>query len=122
MTTTPQINPHRIYKKSDKQIPGWGYWGNFGEIELGFSSGHEASVGSSHQDKLHFHQNGIVFILILDGAGIIEVEGESLGVAKDDLLRIAPGEKYRHSRATEAPFSWISICTSKDPDDKIIVT
>lgn len=89
-------NPQRIYKKNQKSIPGWGHWGNFGEIEIGLSSGREESTENPQTDKLHYHQEGTIFILVLEGSGIVEVEGQNITVVKDEVLRISPGEKYRH--------------------------
>ena len=114
-------NPQRIYKKNQKLIPGWGYWGNFGEIEIGLSACKEESTKNLQTDKLHYHQKGTIFILALEGSGIIEVESQSITISKDEVLRVAPGEKYRHVGVTEAPFSWITICTSKDPNDKVVI-
>ena len=117
---TPK-NPPRIYKKNAKSTPGWGYWGNFGEIEIGLSSGRAESVKNPQLENLHYHKVGTIFILVLEGIGIFEVDGEKLSVSKDEVLRIASGEKYRYVGVRKVPFSWIVICTSKDKDDKIVV-
>ena len=117
---TPK-NPPRIYKKHAKSNPGWAYWGNFGEIEIGLSSGRAESVDNPQTENLHYHKTGIIFILVLEGVGIFEVEGKKLTVSKDEVLRIASGEKYRYIGAQEAPFAWIVICTSKDKDDKVVI-
>lgn len=114
-------NPRRVYTKNEKSIPGWGYWGEFDEIEIGLSSGREESTENLQTDPLHYHQKGTVFILVLEGSGVVEVEGQSITISKNEVLRVAPGEKYRHTGVVEAPFSWITICTSKDPDDKVVV-
>jgi mannose-6-phosphate isomerase-like protein (cupin superfamily) len=121
MTKERTENPQRIYKKNEKSVPGWGYWGNFGEIEIGLSSGREESTDNPQIDKLHYHKEGIIYILALEGKGIVEIEGENVTVTKDEVLRIAPGEKYRHIGVQQAPFSWITICTSKKSDDKVVI-
>lgn len=111
----------RIYRLQEKSTPGWGYWGNYGEIDIGLSRGSVVSKSEFQGDKLHYHQKGVVFILVLEGSGLVEVEGEELTISENEVLRISPGEKYRHTGAAETPFSWITICTSKDPKDKVIV-
>lgn len=110
--------PDRIYQKKEKNIPGWGYWGDADEIEVGISSG---SITSENfiTDALHYHKEGIVFILATEGEGKIEVNGTVYVLKKDEVLRITPGEKYRHLEATITPFSWITLCTVKDLGDKV---
>lgn len=114
-------NPQRVYKKHEKSIPGWGYWGNFGEIEIGLSFGREESIKNPQTDRLHYHKEGIIFILVLEGTGVVEIEGENIMVNNDEVLRISPGERYRHTGVKKAPFSWITICTSKNPEDKVFI-
>ena len=111
----------RIYKKKGKSIPGWGYWGDYGEIEIGLSSGYVKSPKDFQPDPLHYHQKGTIYILVLEGKGFVEVEGKQVTIAKDEVLRINPREKYRHTGVTETPFSWTTICTYKDPKDKVLV-
>jgi mannose-6-phosphate isomerase-like protein (cupin superfamily) len=115
------VETKRVYRLQEKEnIPGWGYWGNYGEIDIGLSRGLVATEADFQGDELHYHQKGVVFILVLEGSGQVEVEGEKLTVSKNEVLRISPGEKYRHTGATKTPFSWITICTSKDPKDKVV--
>lgn len=111
----------KLYEKEKKSTPGWGYWGNYGEIEIGLSSGRVESPDQFEGDPLHYHQKGIIFILVLEGRGLVEVEGQEITVVRNQVLKIEPGEKYRHTGVSETPFSWITICTSKDPDDKVVI-
>jgi len=111
----------RIYKLQEKAIPGWGYWGDYGEVEIGLSCGRIESKEEFQQDKLHYHKKGVVFILVLEGSGLVEVDGKDFTVRKNEVLRISPGERYRHTGVLSTPFSWITICTSKDSKDKVIV-
>lgn len=114
--------PKRIYNKKQKAIRGWGYWGDYGEIEVGISSGRVGADSDFQKDQLHYHKRGIVYILVTEGEGEVEVEGKEITISKDQVLRISPGEKYRHVGVKKIPFSWITFCTSKDLDDKVIVT
>ena len=111
----------QIYSKTEKSISGWGYWGNYGEIEVGLSSGYVGLTDNFQKDKLHYHQKGHIYILTLDGSGIVEVDGKKVKIKKDTVLSISPGEKYRHASVIEKPFSWITFCTSKDPKDKVVI-
>ena len=111
----------RIYPKKEKTTPGWGYWGGYGEIEVGISSSRIEDPEQFQADKLHYHRKGLIFIVVLEGSGTVEVNGEYIVVKKDEVLRVSPGEKYRHTKVLETPFSWITFCTSKDPEDKVVV-
>jgi len=111
----------KLYAKQSKSLKGWGYWGDYGEIDLGFSSGYVDRPEDFQPDMLHYHQKGTVFILVMSGSGTIEVNGQILALKTDELLRIDPGEKYRHLDVTETPFSWITVCTCKEIDDKVAV-
>jgi mannose-6-phosphate isomerase-like protein (cupin superfamily) len=99
----------------------WGYWGNYGEIELGISSGLVQSLENFLPDKLHYHKRGIIFLVGLTGEGILEIDGQEVPLKKDLVVRIDPGEKYYHKTVTMFPFQWITICTVKDIDDKVLV-
>ncbi len=110
-----------IYRKKKKSIPGWHYWGDYGEIDIGLSSGFVSKGDKFAEDKLHYHRKGTVYLFTLKGRGLLEVEGKKIEMGKNSLIRIDPGEKYRHLDALEKPLYWITICTSKDPKDKVIV-
>jgi hypothetical protein len=49
----------KIFKKQEKSTPGWGYWGNYGEIDLGFSFGVIENSDSYSGESLHYHKNAI---------------------------------------------------------------
>jgi len=114
-------NFQRIYKKQDKSTPGFGYWGDYGDIDIGLSSGFIPSLTHEYEEQPHAHTKGVTFFLILEGRGIIEVVGEDITVSKDDVVRIAPGELYRYKKILEAPFRWITMCTVKDLEEKVVV-
>jgi mannose-6-phosphate isomerase-like protein (cupin superfamily) len=111
----------RVYKKEKKSIPGFGYWGDFGEIDTGWSCGQVVDNSRFPGEKLHYHKKGTTYFLGIDGTGVIEVEGKEIELSKDALLRIDPGEKYRTLRAKKTPFKWIVVCTSKDRSEKVVV-
>lgn len=111
----------KVYQKSGKSVRGWGYWGDNGEIEAGVSSGYFAKKADFRKDEPHFHKRGTVYILTLEGAGRLNIAGTEILHTKDSLVRIDAGETYFHCEIDEAPLSWITFCTVKDPLDKLVV-
>jgi mannose-6-phosphate isomerase-like protein (cupin superfamily) len=111
----------KIYKKQIKSDGRGGFWGDFGEIDMGWSYGEISSKNPFPGEKLHYHKVGTIYFLALEGIGLLEVEGERVELEKDSLLRIDPGEKYKVIGAKDTPFKFIAVCTSKDPKEKIVV-
>ncbi|OGM19409.1 hypothetical protein A2685_02000 [Candidatus Woesebacteria bacterium RIFCSPHIGHO2_01_FULL_37_10] len=112
----------KIYKKKEKQTAsGFGYWGDFGEIDMGWSYGEITDNSTFPGEKLHYHKVGTIYFLGLEGTGLLEVEGNQVELDKGSLLRIDPNEKYKVIGAKDTPFKYIAVCTSKDPKEKVIV-
>ena len=110
----------KIYSKKEKQTaPGFGYWGDFGEIDMGWSYGEISQGNPFPGEKLHYHKVGTIYFLALEGIGLLEVEGNQVELQKDNLLRIDPGERYKVLGAKETPFKFFAVCTSKDPAEKV---
>ena len=111
----------KIYSKKEKTTtPGFGYWGDFGEIEMGWSYGEITDNQNFVGEKLHYHTLGTIYFLGLEGTGLLEVDGNQVELDKGSLLRIDPNEKYKVLRAKETPFKYIAVCTSKDPKEKVV--
>lgn len=110
-----------IYTKQNKATPGWGYWGNYGEIDMGFSSGLIEKPEEYVGEPVHYHKQATTYMLVLEGAGLVEIDGHEVRVAKDGLLKIDPGEQYRVVGAGETPFRWVVVSTNKEPGDRIEV-
>ncbi len=112
----------KIYFKKEKPTPKFGYyWGDFGEIDMGWSYGEISNNSEFPGEKLHYHKNGTVYFLGLEGIGFVEVEEKKVDLEKDMLLRIDPKEKYKVLGAKETPFKYLVVCTSKDSTEKVVV-
>ena len=111
----------KIYHKRIKGDGRGGFWGDFGEIDMGWSYGEISQENIFPGEKIHYHKTGTTYFLGLAGVGLIEVEGERVELIKDMLLRIDPGEKYRVLTPRKIPFTWIVVCTSKDPKEKVVI-
>lgn len=109
----------KIYKKTEKNTSGFGYWGNFGEIDLGWSSGLIKGGSKFSGERLHYHRIGTTYFLGISGVGLLQVDGEKIELSKDTLLRIDPGEKYKVVGAKRTPFEWVVVCTAKEKGEKV---
>lgn len=111
----------KIYQKTNKALPGFAYWGDFGEIDTGWSSGEITDNRKYVGEKLHYHKIGTTYFLGFEGTGLVQVEGKQIELPKDTLLRIDPGEKYKVIGAKETPFRWIVVCTAKERSEKVVI-
>lgn len=114
----------KVFSRKDKtqRGPGNFYFGDYGEIPIGISQTRidEKNIDKS-KDTLHYHKQGIEFYLTIEGKAVLEVEGNQVELNENQLVMVEPGEKHYVKQVTQTPFSVISICTTKDPDDKIVV-
>jgi mannose-6-phosphate isomerase-like protein (cupin superfamily) len=111
----------KIFKKQEKSTPGWGYWGNYGEIDLGFSFGVIENSDSYSGESLHYHKNATTYILVLEGSGIVRVAGRDCEINTGELLQIDPMEQYKMLQGVELPFRWVTVSTNKEPGDRVVV-
>lgn len=88
---------------------------------MGFSSGLIAHNEEYAGEPLHFHKEATTYMLVLEGSGYVQVEGERVLVSRDQLLEIAPGEQYKMLGGEDLPFRWICISSNKEPGDKVVV-
>ena len=114
----------KIFPRKDKTVRGLGnfYFGDYGEIPIGIS---QTRIDTNNLDKskdtAHYHKKGTEFYFTIEGKAILEVEGNEIELNENQLAMVEPGEKHYVKRVIKNPFSVISICTTKDPDDKVIV-
>jgi len=111
----------KVFIKTDKSLPGFAYWGDFGEIDTGWSSGEIVDNNKYPGEKLHYHKTGTTYFLSLSGVGLVQVDGKEIELPKETLLQINPGEKYKVLGAKETPFKYIVVCTSKERSEKVEV-
>lgn len=112
----------KIHSKQNKATPGWGYWGSYGDIGMGFSSGLISKDEDYAGEQVHYHKEATTYILVLEGSGLVEVNGQKVTVVQDELLEIAPEEHYRMLGGEDLPFRWITISSNKNPDDKVAIS
>ena len=112
----------KTYPKQSKssRSDGEHYFGDYGDISMGISLSSVNQIGDI-QDKMHLHQKGTEFYIILEGKGVLEVEGKNVELKENEVVMVEPGEKHRVKEATEAPFKFLVICDVKEKEDKIIL-
>lgn len=110
----------KTYPKTSKQRPGHFYFGDYDQINLGLSYAYEEKVGP-FEDRLHYHKTGQEYYWVMQGEGILEVEGKQVKLTPDQLLMVETGEKHHITQVTQAPFAVAVICTVKSEEDKVIV-
>ena len=114
----------KIYKKQSKSLRESEnyYFGNYGEIPIGVSF---ATINESNKneikDKLHYHVKSNEFYIILEGEGILEIEGKEFVLNSDSMIMVEPNEKHKITKATKLPFRFIAISTEKAKNDKVII-
>lgn len=111
----------KVYEKQIKGDGRGGYWGDFGKIDMGWSYAEISKDNPFPGEKHHYHKVGTMYFLALEGSGILEVKGKKIELVENSLLRIDPGEKYKVIGAKNMPFRFIAVCTSKDPEEKIVI-
>ena len=114
----------KIFPRKDKTIRGPGnfYFGDYGEIPIGISQTRiEKENLNESKDTLHYHKQGSEFYLTTEGVATLEIEGKEVELNQTQLVMVEPGEKHYVKNVIKTPFSVISICTTKDPDDKVAV-
>lgn len=109
----------KTYNDEGKQMKGWGYWGDASEIKMAISKGRIDSEEYAGE-KPHAHLESYVYFIILAGSGIISVEGKDVTVQQDEVLEIAPGEKYQVKGAITKPFEWLVVGTVTGNKDKVV--
>jgi len=103
-----------------KKTPGFGYWGEYGEIDLGISSGLVETAGDMHDPK-HYHKEGVTYFLVVRGEGVVEVEDKEFVLQQNSCVVVEPKEVYRMVRAKVVPFEFFVICTRNTKEDRVEV-
>ncbi len=70
----------------------------------------EAEVDPGHSTRRHRHPAAEEVYHILDGAGVMELDGDRFAVVPGDIIRIAPGQPHRIETKSEVPLRFLCIC------------
>jgi mannose-6-phosphate isomerase-like protein (cupin superfamily) len=64
----------------------------------------EASVPAGHATERHYHKQSEEFYFVLEGAGLMEIDGETRNVSPGDAILIPPGAWHTIRAATDLRF------------------
>ena len=114
----------KVYLRRDKTQRGHGnfFYGDYGEIPIGLSyTTIDKNNVSTSKDTEHYHKEGYEFYFTIRGEGIIEVEGKEAVLDNKHLVMVEPGEKHYVKKVLKIPFSVLTVCTTKEKDDKVVL-
>jgi mannose-6-phosphate isomerase-like protein (cupin superfamily) len=82
----------------------------------------EAVVDIGEITEFHFHKTSEEIYFILDGEGLIDIEGEEKKVSKDQAIIIPPKKRHRISNVGNSQLRFLCICSPAYSDkDTILV-
>jgi len=112
----------KIVPKQQKpnREPGNYFYGDYGEIPVGISYA-EVTPKDEIQDRNHYHKKGHEYYFVIQGKGILNVEGKEVLLEHNNLVMLDPGEKHFLKKAIETPFHYFVACSVDDKNDKVFV-
>jgi len=71
----------------------------------------EAVVGIGEKTEYHIHKTSEEVYYILDGKGLININGEEIKVSKDQAIIILPNEKHMINNIGDNQLRFLCICS-----------
>jgi mannose-6-phosphate isomerase-like protein (cupin superfamily) len=71
----------------------------------------EASLPTGGSTERHLHATSEELYVILDGAGVMEIEGDRTPVAAGDVVLIPPGERHQITATDDGPLRFLCCCS-----------
>jgi mannose-6-phosphate isomerase-like protein (cupin superfamily) len=81
----------------------------------------EATVGIGQTTEYHLHRTSEEIYYILEGEGLMEIEGEEEGVSKDRVVIIPPGEKHRITNTGSSSLRFLCHCSPSYSDEDTVL-
>jgi len=107
------------FPRKSKSTSGAYYFGEFDDEPLAPFSISVATFDSSYeQEKPHYHKQNQKVYLILEGEGILNIDGEQVKMTPEYMIHIEPDEVHFVESVTNAPLKFVVILSSKT-DDKV---
>lgn len=97
------------------------YFGEYGEIGVGFSLTRVLSPEDNFLDKRHIHQTADEYYLLIEGQAMFEVNDKEIIVNENTLLLVEKGEAHKLKTVTKYPCVIISVTTEKEVGEKIVL-
>ncbi|MBD0330447.1 MAG: cupin domain-containing protein [Thermoleophilia bacterium] len=80
----------------------------------------EATLPAGASTKRHRHPRTEELYVLLEGAGEMEVDGETRPVASGDAILIPPGARHRITAGTGGPLRFLCCCAPPYSDDDTV--
>ncbi|MFO7968196.1 MAG: cupin domain-containing protein [Archaeoglobaceae archaeon] len=77
----------------------------------------EASLKPGQSAEYHLHQKAVEIYYILEGEGLMEIEGEDRMVTRDQTVLIPPGSKHRIKNIGDGQLRLLCFCHPPYSDD-----
>ena len=97
------------------------YFGEFDDRPLAPFSISMATFTKEYQsEKPHYHTQHQKAFVVIEGEGILNVDGKQISLTPDQMIHVEPKEVHFIESVTKAPLKFIVILSAKD-NDKVIV-
>jgi mannose-6-phosphate isomerase-like protein (cupin superfamily) len=82
----------------------------------------EATVGAGQTTEYHLHRRSEEIYYILEGEGLMEIEGEEEEVSKQQAVIIPSGKKHRITNLGDNQLRFLCLCSPSYSDvDTVLV-
>jgi len=81
----------------------------------------DAVVNAGKTTKLHYHETSEEIYFILEGKGLMEIEGEESEVSKGQAIVIPPMQRHRIRNTGNQELMFLCICSPPYSDDDTVL-
>jgi mannose-6-phosphate isomerase-like protein (cupin superfamily) len=81
----------------------------------------EAIVKMGQTTELHYHVRSEEIYYILEGKGLMEIEGEKQEVSRDHAILIPPKKRHRITANGNAPLRFLCFCSPPYSDEDTVL-
>ena len=105
----------KSYRRTDSHLF-CGHW-NGSPVEIGLT---ETLTGVPATECLHYHDYHEYYV-VLEGSGMLEVEGREVPLTAGETLMVEPGERHQVIAVGPEGIRWVIIKERSEPDSKHVV-
>ena len=104
----------RIYEKSEGRAYYCGHW-NGSPLEIG-----DALLSAVPHGEVSHHHPYHEYYILLEGAAMLEVEGQTFEIKAGQVVMVEPGEKHRVVSISEQGVRWLIVKERSEPNSKVV--
>lgn len=71
-------------------------------------------------EKRHYHSTSEKVYVIIQGKGVLEVDGQQVDMTPEHMIHIQPGEIHCVKSVVQSPLQFLAV-TSQKIDDKVVL-